>query len=63
MTIISISLALFSILGALVVIVGLYMLLWGKEGDEKVDIKSEESNDNKAHQIDSEGKDALNVEP
>lgn len=42
---------------------GLYMLLWGKEGDEKVDIKSEEPNENDAQKIDSAGKDPLNCEP
>lgn len=32
----------FSIIGAVIVIVGLYLLLWGKEGDTKVHIKPEE---------------------
>ena len=38
--------ALSSIVGALIVIVGLYLLLWGKEGDVKVYTKSEEPKDN-----------------
>lgn len=62
---------LFSILGAAIVIVGLYLLLWGKEGDEVYIIKSEESSyqtyeedkDNKMQAITSVKKDALNGEP
>lgn len=62
---------LFSILGAAIVIVGLYLLLWGKEGDEVYIIKSEESSyqtyeedkDNKIQTITSVKKDALNGEP
>ncbi|PON83349.1 Plant-drug/metabolite exporter [Trema orientale] len=52
-----------SILGALIVIIGLYMLLWGKEGDEKADIKYEEPKDKNAQKIDSAGKDAFYGEP
>ncbi|CAL8989961.1 unnamed protein product [Prunus brigantina] len=56
-----------SILGAFIVILGLYLLLWGKEGDE-VYIKSEESSyqttyeehkDNKIQKITSAKKDVL----
>lgn len=62
---------LFSILGAAIVIVGLYLLLWGKEGDEVYIIKSEESSyqtyeeakDNKIQTITSVQKDALHGEP
>lgn len=62
---------LFSILGAAIVIVGLYLLLWGKEGDEVYIIKSEESSyqtyeedkANKIQTITSVKKDALNGEP
>lgn len=52
--------ALLSVLGGLVVIAGLYMLLWGKERDEKVDMNAEEPNDNNAQRIDSG---VLNGEP
>ncbi|KAF4374556.1 hypothetical protein G4B88_004808 [Cannabis sativa] len=42
-----------SILGALIVIVGLYMLLWGKDGDEKVEmIISEEEEEEERNHID-----------
>ena len=34
--------ALFSVLGAVIVIIGLYMLLWGKEGDQEVHNNSQE---------------------
>lgn len=62
---------LFSILGAAIVIVGLYLLLWGKEGDEVFIIKSEESSyqtyeeakHNKIQTITSVQKDALHGEP
>lgn len=48
-----------SILGAVIVILGLYLLLWGKEEDENVHRHSdEESKDKNAHI-----KDGLNVEP
>lgn len=61
----------FSILGAAIVIVGLYLLLWGKEGDEVYIIKSDESSyqtyeeekDSKKHTITSVKKDALHGEP
>ncbi|KAK9931086.1 hypothetical protein M0R45_018381 [Rubus argutus] len=60
-----------SILGAAIVIVGLYLLLWGKEGDEVFIIKSEESSyqtyeeakHNKIQTITSVQKDALHGEP
>ncbi|WJX18776.1 hypothetical protein P8452_08543 [Trifolium repens] len=32
-----------SIIGAFIVIMGLYLLLWGKEGDKEVDFKTEQS--------------------
>lgn len=32
----------FSILGGAIVIVGLYLLLWGKEGDQEAQVKSQE---------------------
>ncbi|CAB4292290.1 unnamed protein product [Prunus armeniaca] len=60
-----------SILGAFIVILGLYLLLWGKEGDE-VYIKSEESSyqttyeehkDNNIQKITSAKKDVLHGEP
>jgi hypothetical protein len=35
---------LFSILGAVIVIIGLYMLLWGKDGDPQVHNDSQEQN-------------------
>ncbi|XP_050216028.1 WAT1-related protein At2g39510-like isoform X2 [Mercurialis annua] len=43
-----------SIIGAIVVIVGLYLLLWGKEGDQPVDSKSKDQ----SHSTDNEQKDA-----
>lgn len=63
----------FSIIGAIIVIVGLYLLLWGKEGDEEVETKSkaqssktyEEHNKKKKTKIVSAEKDVtvLNGEP
>lgn len=35
----------YSIVGAVVVIFGLYLLLWGKEGDQPVQSKSEDQFD------------------
>ncbi|KAL6194800.1 PREDICTED: WAT1-related protein At4g08300-like [Fragaria vesca subsp. vesca] len=61
-----------SILGAAIVIVGLYLLLWGKEGDEVYIIKSEDSpsyqtyeeeKDDRIRTITSVKKDALHGEP
>ncbi|KAF3456799.1 hypothetical protein FNV43_RR01453 [Rhamnella rubrinervis] len=66
-----------SIIGAIIVIVGLYLLLWGKEGDEEVETKSkaqssqtyeeqnEEHDNNKKTKIVSAEKDVivLNGEP
>lgn len=63
---------MFSILGAAIVIVGLYLLLWGKEGDEVYIIKSEDSpsyqtyeeeKDDRIRTITSVKKDALHGEP
>ena len=55
---------LFSILGALIVIIGLYFLLWGKEGDGNVNAKSEEElEDNNYRKNSSAQKEALNGEP
>jgi len=31
---------IFSLIGAFIVIMGLYLLLWGKEGDKEVDFKT-----------------------
>ncbi|KAM5553123.1 WAT1-related protein [Rosa sericea] len=59
-----------SIVGAAIVIVGLYLLLWGKEGDEVYITKSEESDqtyeeekDNNMTSISSVKKDALHDQP
>ncbi|KAL6189491.1 hypothetical protein ACLB2K_040879 [Fragaria x ananassa] len=61
-----------SILGAAIVIVGLYLLLWGKEGDEVYIIKSEDSpsyqtyeeeKDDRIRTITSVKKDAFHGEP
>lgn len=63
----------FSIIGAIIVIVGVYLLLWGKEGDAKVHIKPEdessltheEQRDKKTAKISSAERNAyvLNCEP
>lgn len=60
----------FSVIGAIIVIVGLYLLLWGKEGDAKVHIKPEDQSsvsheDNKTVKISSAEKNVyvLNCEP
>nr|XP_048332712.1 WAT1-related protein At5g07050-like [Ziziphus jujuba var. spinosa] len=59
-----------SVIGAIIVIVGLYLLLWGKEGDAKVHIKPEDQSsvsheDNKTVKISSAEKNVyvLNCEP
>lgn len=48
-----------SILGAVIVILGLYLLLWGKDEDENVSKKSDEEPKHTNAHI----KDGLNVEP
>lgn len=53
---------LFSIVGAFSVILGLYLLLWGKEGDE-VYVKSEEHKDKNIQKITSAKTDVLHDEP
>ena len=63
--------ALFSILGAVIVIIGLYMLLWGKEGDQEVHNNSQEQpcltckerKDNKILLITSTDKEVSQCEP
>lgn len=60
-----------SILGAIIVIFGLYLLLWGKECDEEIHIESEEQSDQtckdkkdeKVHKSITAQKDVLLDEP
>ncbi|KAL5542233.1 hypothetical protein UlMin_009943 [Ulmus minor] len=52
-----------SILGAIIVIIGLYMLLWGKDEDGGVQTKLEEPKDNKANNNVSAGKDVAHDVP
>jgi hypothetical protein len=63
--------ALFSVLGAVIVIIGMYMLLWGKEGDQEVHNNSQEQpcltckqqKDNKILIITSADKEVSQCEP
>lgn len=63
--------ALFSVLGAVIVIIGLYMLLWGKESDQEVHNNSQEQpclpckerKDNKTLLITSADKEVSQCEP
>lgn len=63
--------ALFSVLGAVIVIIGLYMLLWGKEDDQDVHNNSQEQpcltckeqKDNKILLITSAHKEVSQCEP
>ncbi|KAG6668668.1 hypothetical protein I3843_01G179100 [Carya illinoinensis] len=52
-----------SILGAIIVILGLYMLLWGKDGDQQVHSDSKEQQENKKLIITSALKEGSQCEP